>query len=90
MPDVVRLELAARLMYSAFEYDRKFAAVKNVSGLIEVGLPNLSTRSFSEVTSVRTPTGPQRNTPAKAPTVVSTAGVVVVRSISEMLMPGLV
>ena len=63
--------------------------MKNVSGLTELGLPNFLTRSFSEVTSVRTPTGPQRNTPAIAPTVVDVGGTTVVRSISEILMPGL-
>jgi hypothetical protein len=79
---------AAREIYRRFEYDKKLAAVKNVSALKFEGLANLETRVFSESTRTLSPTGPQRNTPAKAPSEVATAGTTVVRSISDTLTPG--
>jgi hypothetical protein len=79
---------AARETHRRFVYDRKFAAVKNVSPLKLVGLPNLETSAFSESIRTLSPIGPQRNTPAKAPSVVATEGTTVVRSISDTFTPG--
>ena len=53
------------------------------------GAPNLFTNSLSDVINVLKFVGPQRNTPANAPSVVATAGVELVRSISLKLTPGL-
>jgi hypothetical protein len=39
---------AARETYSLLPYAKKLAAVKNVSALKFVGLPNLETKRFSE------------------------------------------
>jgi hypothetical protein len=79
---------AARETHRRFVYDRKLAAVKNVSPLKLVGLPNLETSAFSESTRTLSPIGPQRKTPAKAPSVVATEGTTVVRSISDTFTPG--
>jgi hypothetical protein len=81
--------LAARTTYSLLPYDKKFAAVKKVSGLWLVGLPKRPTSVASESTNILVSTGPQRNTPAIAPSVEDTAGVTVVKSISEKFTPGL-
>jgi len=80
---------AARLTYSLLPYDRKLAAVKNVSGFKFVGLPKRLTKLSSLLIRTNLSIGPQRKTPAMAPSVVETAGTTVVRSISDTLTPGL-
>ena len=79
-------------LYIDFDCQRIFhlrKAVKKVSALSEVGLPNRDTSVVSESTNTRCSTGPQLKTPAMAPSVVDTAGTTVVRSISLTLTPGL-
>jgi hypothetical protein len=85
---VAPVTFAARETQRRFVYDKKFAAVKKVSPLKLVGLPNLETNMFSESTNTLSPIGPQRKTPAKAPSVVATDGTTVVRSISDTFTPG--
>ena len=81
--------LAVRTTYSLLPYDKKFAAVKKVSALWFVGLPKRATRVDSESIRILVSTGPHLKTPAIAPSVEETAGVTVVRSISEKFTPGL-
>jgi hypothetical protein len=80
--------LAARETHRRLAYDRKFAAENHVSALKLVGPAKRFLRAFSESIRILWPIGPQRNTPAKAPSDVATAGTTVVRSISETLTPG--
>jgi hypothetical protein len=87
--DVVFVVLAARTTYSDEPYAKKLAAVKNVSALLDVGLPNVATRLFSLFMRTLSPTGPQRKTPAIAPVDVATPGTPVVKSISVTFTPGL-
>jgi hypothetical protein len=62
--------------------------VKKSTALLVVGFPNVSTRSSSDVIRVDVMAGPQRKRPANAPTLVDTAGITVVKSISDTLTPG--
>ena len=54
----------------------------------EVGLPKRSTSSTSFEIETIVFAGPQAKAPAIAPSVVPTAGTIVVRSISDTLTPG--
>ena len=80
---------AARTTDKVVLYQRKFAAVRNVSAFNDVGRPKIETRLVSLLTVTLWPTGPQRKSPEIAPTEVATPGTVVVRSNSEILTPGL-
>jgi hypothetical protein len=79
---------AARDTYKRLAYARKLAAENHVSALKLVGLANLETRVFSVSTRTLSPIGPQRKTPAMAPSDVATDGTTVVRSISDTFTPG--
>ena len=80
---------AARTTFTAFEYARKFAAVKKCSKLLSSGFWNISTRLSSSVIKVTSSIGPQRNLPANPPVEVPAPTTTLVRSISEVFTPGL-
>jgi hypothetical protein len=69
-------------------YDKKFAAVKNDCALASVGLPKRETKIFSDEIVTGSKTGPQVNTPAKAPTDEDTAGTIDEKSFSTTATPG--
>jgi hypothetical protein len=65
------------------------AAEKNESKLLLFGLPKRATNAVSSDTPVTSITGPHANAPTKAPVVVDTDGMMLVRSVSRTEIPGL-
>ena len=80
---------AALEIHRASAYERKLAAVKNVSGFRLFGLPKRATIVFSESTRIRCPIGPHRNTPAIAVSVMLICGTDKVSSRSTTTTDGL-
>ena len=90
LPDAVALlaPFKTREIYSELPYARKFAAVNHSWKLSLSGLRNWAANVSSESINTRLSAGPQLKRPAIAPSVVDTAGITVVRSISVTLTPG--
>ena len=84
------IALCALTTLRALPYCKKLDAVKNVSKLLPLGLPNSLTKSSSEDTAVISPTGPFSKAPAIAPIDVDTAGTTLVKSTSLTRTPGAV
>jgi len=80
--------LVARTTLKALEYCRKFAAENQSSKFVEFGFPNVSTNSCSLETVTISSKGHFSNCPANAPTLVDTAGITLVRSLSCTRTPG--
>ena len=77
-----------RTTLKEFPYCKKLEALKKCSKFVAVGLPNVSTKSFSEEIETISSVGPFVKSPAIAPIDVATAGITFVKSFSCTKTPG--